>query len=286
MLWAILSVLSGLGDSVIFALMKKLKQVNNSIVVWVQYAFALPFLFILLYFNYPQKINPNVYWIALLNGILLILSTYLISKAVKISDLSISMPMLSATPMFLVVTSYFMLKELPTFYGFIGILLIVIGAYAIHIKDYQKGFFYPFRSLFKDRGAFQVLIVAFIFSIAANLGKIGVLYSNPIFYSFVAYFFISIMMAPLIFYNLDKKIKEIKVNFKSILLLGISSAFMILTYSYAVLTSIVPYVISLKRSSVIFAIFFGYFMFKEKNIKYSLIGTIIMLMGGILITLF
>ena len=57
MLWAILSVLSGLGDAVIFALMKKLKGANNSIVVWVQYAFALPFLAVLLYFNYPQNIG-------------------------------------------------------------------------------------------------------------------------------------------------------------------------------------------------------------------------------------
>ena len=286
MLWTILSILSGFGDAIIFASMKKLKGINNSIIVWVQYAFALPFLLVLLYFNHPQKINSNVYWVAFLNGILLIFSAYLILKAVKISDLSTSMPMLSATPLFLVFTSYFMLKELPTFYGFIGIFLIVIGAYIIHIKDYKKGFFYPFKALFKDKGTFYVLIVAFIFSIAANLGKLGVLYSNPIFYSFIAYLFVSVIMAPFIIYNLNKKIKEIKANLKAISLFGISSAFMMVTYSYAVLVAIVPYVISLKRSSVIFSIFLGYFMFNEKNIKYALIGTLIMLAGGILITLF
>ncbi|MBI3027094.1 DMT family transporter [Candidatus Woesearchaeota archaeon] len=286
MLWALLSIISGLGDATMFASMKKLKKVSNSIVVWAQYAFALPFMLIFLYINYPQRINSNVYWIAALNGILLTLSTYLLFKAIKISDLSISMPMLSVTPLFLVFTSYLMLDEMPTFYGFIGIFLIVIGAYSIHIKDYKKGFFYPFRALLKDKGSFYVLIVAFIFSISANLGKMGIINSSPMFYAFAVYLFASVVMAPLIILDFNKKIKEIKADFSALGLLGISSAFMMVTSAYAMLIAIVPYVISLKRSSVIFAILFGYLFFDEKNIKNALIGTIIMLIGGILITLF
>lgn len=286
MVWAILSIISGLGDAAMFALMKKLKGANNSIVVWVQYAFALPFLLALLYFNYPQTIRQNVYWIAALNGILLIVSTYLLFKAAKISDLSISMPMLSLTPLFLLFTSYFMVNELPTLYGIIGIFLIVTGAYAIHIKDYKKGFFYPFKAIFQDKGSFYVLVVAFLFSIAANLGKIGILNSNPAFYVFIVYLFVSVLLTPLMIINLNKKIKEIRANFNALGLLGVSSGFMMVTSAYAMLVAIVPYVISLKRSSVIFAIFFGYFFFNEKNIKDTLIGTIIMLIGGILITLF
>lgn len=286
MLWAILSVLSGLGDAIEFALMKKLKGISSSIVVWVQYAFALPFLAVLLYFNYPQKINNNVYWIAILNGLLLIVTTYLLFKATKISDLSVSMPMLSVTPLFLIFTSYFMVNELPTFYGLIGIFLIVIGAYAMHVKDYKMGFFYPFRELFKNKGSLYVLVVAFLFSIAANLGKIGILNSSPIFYSFAVYLFVSIVMIPLVTINFNKKIKEIRSNLEYLALLGISSGFMMVASAYAMLIAIVPYVISLKRSSAIFAIFFGYFYFNEKNIKNALIGTFIMLVGGVLITLF
>ena len=110
MLWALLSILSGLGDAAIFALMKRLKGIDNSIVVWVQYAFALPFLSVLLYLNHPQKISPDVYWIAALNGTLLIATTYMLVKALQTSKLSVSLPMLSLTPLFLVVLSYVMLK--------------------------------------------------------------------------------------------------------------------------------------------------------------------------------
>lgn len=286
MFWALLSIISGLGDAIIFALMKRLKETNNSIVVWVQYAFALPFLFVLLHFKYPQKINFNVYWIAVLNGVLLIIGTYLLFKATKISDLSISMPMLSATPLFLIFTSYFMLNESPTFYGFMGIFLIVIGAYTIHIKNYKQGFFSPFKALLKDKGSFNVLFVAFIWSITANLSKIGILYSNPVFYVSIVYLFVAIIMLPLITFNFKKKIREIKANLNMLMSLGFSSAFMVATAAYAMLVAIVPYVISLKRSSVIFAIFFGYLFFNEKNIGNALLGTIIMLIGGVLITLY
>ena len=93
-------------------------------------------------------------------------------------------------------------------------------------------------------------------------------------------------MFPLLFVNFNNKTKDLKLNFNKLMLLGIVSAFVIVTASFAMLTAIVPYVISLKRSSVIFAIFFGYLFFKEKNIKNALIGTIIMLIGGILITAF
>jgi uncharacterized membrane protein len=286
MLWVILSVLSGLGDAIEFALMKKLKGISSSIVVWVQYAFALPFLAVLLYFNYPQKINNSVYWIAILNGLLLIVTTYLLFKATKISDLSVSIPMLSATPLFLIFTSYLMINEWPTFYGLMGIFLIVAGAYAIHVKDYKRCFFYPFRELFRNKGSLYVLAAALLFSIAANLGKMGILNSSPAFYSFAVYLFVSIVMIPLLAIDFNKKIKEISSNLEYLALLGISSGFMMVVSAYAMLIAIVPYVISLKRSSAIFAIFFGYFYFNEKDIKGALIGTFIMLVGGILITLF
>lgn len=285
MLWAFLSVVSGLGDAVIFSLMKKLKGVNNSIVVWVHYAFALPFLFILLYFNYPQKISQDVYWIAALNGALLIIPTYMLIRALQISKLSVSLPMLSLTPLFLVILSYFMLKEMPTNAGFIGIMLIVAGAYIVNIKN-GKGFFEPFNSLFKIKGSFYVIIVAFVWSITSNLFKMGIIASNAIFFTVLVYLFISLMMMPILLINLNKKLAEIRQNLKLLAFLGISSAFMIALASYAMAIAIVPYVISLKRSSLIFSIFIGYFFFNEKNIRNSLVGTVIMLIGGILITLF
>lgn len=286
MIWVVLSVLSGLGDAVMFALMKKLRNLDASIVMWVQYVFALPFLFAVLYFYYPEKIALNVYWIATLNGLLLLVTTYLLVKATQISDLSISMPMLSFTPLFLLLMSYVMINESPTKFGLIGIFLIVFGAYVVNIKDYKQGLFEPLKSIFNNKGSFYVILVAFIWSITSILFKIGILGSNPIFFSALVYLFISIIIIPAILVRFKKNISKIKNNFSTLFLLGFTSAFSIILSSIPMLYTIVPYVISLKRSSVIFSVFFGYYIFKEKNIKFALIGTIIMIIGGLLIAIF
>ena len=286
MWWALLTIISGLFDAIMFALMKKLKETNNSIVVWVQYAFALPFLLVALYFYYPQKIDNNVYLIIIENSILLLISTYFLVKAAQISDLSVSMPLLSFTPLFLLFLSYAILKEMPTLYGFIGIILITIGAYIINIRDFRSGIFQPLKSLITNKGSLYAIIVAFIWSITANLFKLGILASNPIFFSASVYLVISFVMLPIIFYRLKDNFSEIKLNFGLLSILGFSGAVMIITSSIPMLYAIVPYVISLKRSSVIFTVLIGYYLFKERNIKYALIGTIIMLVGGVLITLF
>ena len=206
-------------------------------------------------------------------------------KALQTSKLSVSLPMLSLTPLFLVMLSYFMLREIPSEAGFIGIILIVAGAYIVNIKN-GEGFFEPFNSLFKIKGSFYVIIVAFVWSITSNLFKMGIIASNALFFTVLVYFFISLVMLPLFFIKFNEKLNQLKINFKLLAFLGVSSAFMIALASYAMASAIVPYVISLKRSSLIFSIFIGYFVFKERNIRNSLIGTAIMLIGGILITLF
>ena len=94
------------------------------------------------------------------------------------------------------------------------------------------------------------------------------------------------MMITLLVKKFKLKINDIKSNFSMLSCLGIASAFMFASSSYAMAYAIVPYVISLKRSSLIFSIFIGYFYFNEKNIRNPLAGTIIMLVGGVLITLF
>ena len=286
MIWVLFVVLSGFADAVMFAVMKKLKNANDSVLVWIQYGFALPFLLLLLYFAYPKHIIYSVYWVAFINGIILLVSTYLMVKAIHNGDLSSSMPMLSFTPLFLVVNSYLFLGELPTLHGFIGIVLIVLGAFIINVKDFRNGFTAPFRSLVINKGSLYCIIVAFMWSITANLFKIGILGSNPVYYSMLVYFVISVMMIPILGFKFRDSIRDIKSNFALLSILGIASAVMVVLSSYSMLNAIVPYVIAIKRSSVVFSIFFGYYMFKEKNIKPALIGAIIILAGGILITLF
>ena len=53
----------------------------------------------------------------------------------------------------------------------------------------------------------------------------------------------------------------------------------------AINLTLVAYVVSVKRTSAIMSVLFGYFIFKERGIKERLIGATIMIIGVLLIVL-
>ena len=94
-------------------------------------------------------------------------------KAIKASDLSITVPMLTFSPLFLLITSPLTLGEFPNLFGLFGILFIVAGSYMLNIKQRKEGWLVPFKALLSQNGPKFMLIVAFLWSISANFDKIG-----------------------------------------------------------------------------------------------------------------
>jgi uncharacterized membrane protein len=109
--------------------------------------FALLFLlFVLIFIELPGL--GKKYWFALLiNGSLNVVTTILYMKAIKHSGLSCVISLVAFMPLFLLLTSPLMVGELPTFFGLIGILLIVVGSYVLNINQKHKSYFAPFCAL-------------------------------------------------------------------------------------------------------------------------------------------
>jgi drug/metabolite transporter (DMT)-like permease len=120
-----------------------------------------------------------------------IVATILFYRALASTDLSLSVPMLAFTPVFLILTSFFILGELPTIAGAAGILMVACGAYLLNL-EYRNGrpisLSAPFRTLFRDRGVGSMLFVAFLYSISVNFDKQVVENSNPVFGSVIVFF--------------------------------------------------------------------------------------------------
>ncbi len=151
-----------------------MKNIDVYTVSWALRFFALPFLLPLLLFIEIPKLG-NEFWSALfINGVLNVLATILYMKAIKQSDLSITIPMIAFTPIFLLITSPLLVGEFPNAFGLIGIILGVVGAYMLNIKEIRNGYLAPFRALLKEPGPKLMLAVAFIWSITSNYDKIGV----------------------------------------------------------------------------------------------------------------
>lgn len=286
MWWILLALLAGLGDATIYALMKHLRQMSGLLVVWIQYAFSLPFLYLLLVWFYPDTIQNQVWWLGVANAILLVIGMLLLFRAFKAANLSLTVPLLSLTPLFLLVTSTLMLGQAPVFpWGYGGVLLVVVGTYVLNMGDSKGDWLGPFKALFTNVGPRCALGMAIIMSVMANMFKLGQDASNPFFYSAYVHTVATLLLLPVVVFKAKEYWSQLREKPVIVGMLGFSSAFMTITAGLALLTAIVPYMISLKRSSVLWGMLYSHFLFKEQNIKGRLFGAGIMLAGAVMIVL-
>ena len=285
MLWVLYSLLSGFFFATADAFTKKAPvEIDDHVLVLSRFMLGIPLL--LLLFIIPIPVIGTAFWYAFA-GLIPIeaLSYTLYIKSIKNSPISLVLPFLSFTPVFLLLTSFLILGEFPNVMGLVGILIVVIGAYVLHLKSLKHGMLDPIKSIISDRGSMYMLIIAFLFSITSTLSKIIVLNSSPFFAVIVYLSSLSIVLFVIALVMAGKKIFQLKTEFKSLFPIGFFYGLMALFHNMAITLAIVPFIMSIKRSSSLFSVFYGHFWFKEKNIKARFVGAAIMLSGAGLIIL-
>jgi len=279
-MWFFFSLLSAVSWSLTDTFGKKLTQQYQILqTLAYRYIFSIPFLGIYFLFINIPKIDPR-FWITILILLPLELTAAILYlKAITISPLSLVTPFVAFTPAFLLLTSYIILGETVSMLGAVGILLITIGAYTINFSS--KNFLIPFKKIFKERGIWLMLIVAFIYSITSNLGKVAMRYSSP---SFMAVFYTTLLGIVFVIMVLIKKqnLKPQKLEL-SLGAIGFFNAIMMISHMIAIKYVQVAYMIAVKRTSMLFGVFFGYLFFHEKEIGKRFFSACLMLAGVILI---
>ena len=285
--WLILSLLCAFFSASADALSKKsLVKSNEYLVAWVHVGFAAPFLLLLLPFIEIPRLDINFFIVVTILLPMEITALILYTKAIKLSPLSITLPFLALSPIFMIFTSNLILGERLDKFGIIGILLTAVGAYLLNINTARQGILEPFKAILRERGSLYMIIVAFIYSITSNLGKMAILHSSPLFFAAVYFPILSAILFPVLMWKNHGEVKQLFSQFTLFSLIGLVVAFAVITHLLAVSIIEVPYVISVKRTSLLFGIMYGAIWFKETNIKERFIGGIIMIIGISIITLF
>lgn len=222
-----------------------------------------------------------------------VLAYVLLVRSVRLSDLSLVAPLMGLTPLFLLVTSPLILGESAGALGLLGVLLIVIGAYVLNAGDVRHGALEPFRALLRDRGARTMLGVAFLWSISANYDKIGVQATSPIAWPVVVHAIVALALAPVVLARRGGRRQARSDGVTSsgggmpplILLAGLANALAMVTQMTALTLTLVPYVIALKRTSVLFSVGLGRLMFGEGHMRERALGASLILAGVIVFAL-
>jgi len=235
----------------------------------------------------PWPHLDRVFFICLACGLPLeALAFYCYMKAIKVSPLSLTLPFLAFTPIFIILTGWIVLGETITSMGVLGIILIVTGSYFLNLSRIKTGFLDPLNAIFREPGSWLMLLVSFIYSLTSVIGKLAILHSSPYFFA-VSYFIIFTLMM-ISFMPVVPGAKKQSLVKKPIwgLVLGAVMAVMIFSHMLAISMVQAAYMIAIKRISLIFGVLYGAWLFKEEKIPERLVGASIMIVGVFLIAWF
>lgn len=285
-MWIIYALLTAILLATSDALTKRiLASGDEYFVAWARLLFALPvFLASLLFIEIPH-LNKD-FWLATLIALPFeIAAMILYTKALKNSPISLTMPFLALTPLFLILASYLILGEKVSVSGGIGIILIASGSYTLNIHKMRYSLFEPLKAVFSEKGSVMMIAVALIYSITSSLGKMAITNSSPVFFGSFYFILMTILFTPI---ALNKNKGKLVITRKDILplaVIGVTYSLMIIFHMLAMSLAKVAYMISVKRMSLLFSILYGHLLFKEEKIAERAVGGVLMFIGFVLIIL-
>jgi len=286
LLWFFLSLLTALAVATSDALSKiALKDCDAETIAWVRWAFALPFLLCFLPFIEIPELDRQFWFIVFIALPLEITAIILYMKAIKVSPLSLTIPFLALTPVFLIITSFVFLGEFPDSSGIAGIMFIATGAYLLNVEKFREGIWAPLKAINNEKGSKLIILVALIYSITSNLGKMAILHSSPLFFAISYTFLLTLFLAPFVWSRRRKEGVLFKVKPLLFVMIGLAYAVMLICHFWAISLIEVAYMISIKRTSMIFSVIYGWLLFREENMRQRLLGSSVMAAGVALILL-
>ena len=273
-IWIVYALLCALFLAIGDALVKNAPAMHPATIAAGRVFFSLPVLWAIALVNGIPAINGDIIYALLLSPPIEVVALVLYMRALQISPMYRTLPFLAFTPLLLIITSWVLLHERASLSGIIGIVCVVLGTYSLYFQRGQS-LLVPLKTVFHDKGSLMMLIVAVLYSITANFGKMGVMYSSPAFFGAI-YFTIMVIILG-IWCACADSIKNIFT--KNIVVIGLTQGIMITFHMLAVAIAPVSYMVAVKRSSMLIGIIFGSIFFGEKNLLQHGIAALIILTG-------
>ncbi|MAI59783.1 MAG: hypothetical protein CMM92_02040 [Rickettsiales bacterium] len=265
-----------------FDLTRKLSlQKINSVNLLLIFTLAQTFIFGGWVFYENPFLNLKSY---IFPGIILILislfSALLFLKAIKQSDLSLTIPLLSLSPLFSSFFSFFFLNEKLSYFQYIGVFLIIFGTLVLYSRKITIGeILKSFKILVINNSARLMIVVSLIWSLTPVLDKLCLEHSSINIHGLIQSFGLVIL---LIFLLKKEKIEffNLKKNWGLILITILTGIIATVLQFYSILLNYVPIMEAIKRSiGQLSSVFFGKLFFKEKITKPKLLGVLILSFG-------
>lgn len=282
--WLSLSLLSALFLAAADAYTKKWLSQHSAVeLVVVRFVLSgvlfIP-LFLLLYRPTPV---PPVFWLWVAAALPLeILAMRLYMLAIRDAPLALTLPYLAFTPVFVVASGWVLLGETVSLQGLAGILMVTAGAYVLNLEHANadwRSWLDPLLAVVRERGSRMMLAVAMIYGVASVFGK-GALQYMPAS-TFGPLYFMILGAFTLAFYAAWQPgaLRVLRHTTRYHWLIGLFMALTVFTHFLALEQIQTAYMIAAKRTSSLFGILLGAWLFREARLGQHLVGAALMVAG-------
>jgi uncharacterized membrane protein len=240
-----------------------------------------------LYYWPRQTVGPAGWACIVATGILHALYFWFMGGAYERGDLSLVYPLSRGSgPLFVPILAIIFLQEQLSFAGIVGISLVILGIYSIHLKSFSVvSFLEPFRAL---RGSASVWALCTGGTIAGYslVDKVGVGLVYPPVYIYLMFVISLLLLSPYVLVTQRDALKlEWLVNKGPVLIDGFLVLFTYLMILFAFRLSKVSYVVAAREVSIVFSAFLGIVWLKEKHASQKIAGAALIALGVVFIGL-
>ena len=198
-MWLVLALAAALFQVLRNTAMKRLGHaLDEYINVWGRFTFLLPFALLGCVIGGFPTIKPGfVGWCALF-GVSQTLSTLALSKALKLSEISLVTALWKVSLLVLLGMAWVWIGEHPSPLGIAGVLLSAAGVYLLNVNRARVGLWQPLTVLFTDRGQRYTLLAALFYAPSVITIKQATLASNASMGTLGGYLAASLIMTPIV----------------------------------------------------------------------------------------
>jgi drug/metabolite transporter (DMT)-like permease len=265
----------------------KKSQMTLMFIWWFLLVSALFYFPLFLYFWPRTTISPTGWICIAATSILHALYFWSLGEAYALGDLSLIYPLARGIgPLLVPVLAVGLIKEQLSAPGILGIGLIVIGIYVLHVSGFSKRtFFMPFRAL-RSGSSLWAITTGGTIALYSLVDKVGVSNVNPPVYVYLMFLGAWMLLTP---YVLVKERRFLLAEWHrhrgAIVVVGFLVLFTYMLILFAMRLSKVSYVVALRETSILFSVFLGILWLHEKHGRQKFVGAALIFFGVFFISL-
>ena len=202
--------------------------------------------------------------------------------AVKVSPISRTVPLLALTPVFAALIGYLMLDEHPSLRQWLGIGLIVLGAWTLNAGQGLKGLV---LGVLRERGSAYMALVAGAWAISATNDKLALPHANVAFHASVQTGGVMLVaLGWLLISGRRRELTEARKHWPAVLAGVVVSVAALGLQLIAIQTLLVSLMEAIKRAlGVVGSVISGRLLFKEAVTRSMLIACALLSLGVFLL---